>query len=108
MRFIAVRCHYIRVQYVYAVSLLEINIPLSILLHLNQVDLRATSDIQLKGVCIVVIRSQVYGAVKGLSHRVGLDELKVVGVEHNAKVRVADYNVVLRDYTFVARTCGVA
>lgn len=39
VRFIAVRCHYTRVQYVNAVSLLEINDALSVLLHLNQVDL---------------------------------------------------------------------
>ena len=95
MRFIAVLCNYTRIHYVNAVSLLEINDALGVLLHLNQVDLRAASYIQLQGVRIVVIRSQVYGAVKGLSHGVGLDELKVVRVKHNAEVRVADYDIVL-------------
>ena len=73
MSLVAVRLHDTWVYNVDAIGFLEIYISFNIFLHLNQINRRTSSNIELQRVIIIVVSGKIYSAVESLSHSVLLN-----------------------------------
>lgn len=102
MCFIDKRNHQCWVNHINPVGFFEMCNTFCVLLHLNQINLRTPSNVQLKLVDIIIESCKVNRTIEDLSHGKLLFKYEVARVKRNAEIRIAHYDVVVRHNRSVA------